>query len=101
MAPDEPDHGRQGEGSLLTLYPAVDLGIGQREQFLECRQIGVVEPAKFRIRETPEYQIQFLRAAMMRTISRAFYPGLDSCHGEICADGLWMSELADARAMAG
>lgn len=97
MAPYEPDHGRQRRGGLLTLNPTVDLRIGQPEQLLECHQTRIVETAKFRFGETPENQIQFLRAAMMRTIKRAFYPGLYSCHGEICADGLWMSEPTNAR----
>ena len=97
MTPDEPDHGRKRRGSLLTLYPTVDLRIRQRQQLLKRLDPGIAQTAEFSIGELPEHQIHFLRAAMMRTIEGAFYPGLDSCHGEVCADGLWMSELMNAR----
>lgn len=87
MAPDEPNHGRERGGSLLPLDPTVDFRIGQRQQFLECRDAGTVETPELGIGKPPKHEIHFLRAAMMRTIKRAFYPGLDRCHGEICADG--------------
>jgi hypothetical protein len=97
MAPDKPDHGRVRRGSVLTLYPTVDLGIGLRQQVLERRHVGIVETAKHGVGEPAEHEIHFLGATMMRTIKRAFYPGLWCCHGMICADGLWMSELMNAR----
>jgi hypothetical protein len=86
MAPDEPDHGRERRGTFRTLYPTVDFGVGQREQFLECNETRIVKTGELRIGETSKDEIHFLRAAMMRTIERAFHPGLKCCHGDDCAD---------------
>ena len=101
MAPDERDQGRKRRGACSPFIQRSISGSGSASSFLEQRQAALSKCRKLRVGETPEHQIHFLRAAMMRTVKRAFHAGLDGCHGKIALMRLVDVRNGQRAAMAG
>lgn len=92
MTPNPSNDVRHAWRRLFTFDPAIDLWIGQGQQFLERAEFGLAQRSGLGIGETPQYQVQFFRAAMIGTVKRAFDPVFSRCHDLIMRRSeLWMS----------